>query len=176
MSRVIFSLFIYYVFSVIRYVNKKRSFKHIFLHMWEAHHQTRVQYKYSTVSCAVVYTTVTPYISVNLPANLNDNINTQYLLYMGRFMPRFLYLFRRKYPLENAGKGISECLGFKIFWGCMRPHPPRGSRLWRSFAQTSTFPIQPATQKLTESPDSYCVGRPFHLCNWKSWEVADSFC
>ena len=31
-------------------------------------------------------------------------------------MPRFPGLFRQKYPSENAGKGISECLGFKIFW------------------------------------------------------------
>ena len=36
---------------------------------------------------------------------------------------RFPCLFRRKYPSENAGKGISECLGFKIFWGSMPPDP-----------------------------------------------------
>ena len=30
--------------------------------------------------------------------------------------------------------------------------PPRATRLRRSSAQTSTFPIQPATQKLIESP------------------------
>ena len=65
---------------------------------------------------------------------------------------RFPCLFRRKYPSENAGKGISECLGFKIFWGSMPPDPPRGLRLRRSSAQTSTFAIQPATQKLIESP------------------------
>ena len=79
------------MFPVIRHVNKKRSFKHIFLHMSKAHHQKRVQYKYSTVSCAVVYTTVKPYISVNLPANLNDNINNRYTISViyGQFWASF---------------------------------------------------------------------------------------
>ena len=52
-------------------------------------------------------------------------INIQYLLYVDRFMPRFPCLFRGKYFLENVGNGISECLGFKIFWGSMPPDPPR---------------------------------------------------
>ena len=38
-------------------------------------------------------------------------------------MPRFPCLFRRKYPSENAGKGISKCLGFKIFWGACPQSP-----------------------------------------------------
>ena len=87
----------------------------------------RVQYKYSTISCTVVYTTVTPYISVNLPANLNDNINNKHtisVIYMDSFVPRFPCLFRQKYPSENAGKGISECLCFKIFCGEHAPKPP----------------------------------------------------
>ena len=50
-------------------------------------------------------------------------INIQYLLYVDRLMPRFPCLFRGKYLLENAGNGISECLGFKIFWGNMPPDP-----------------------------------------------------
>ena len=41
-------------------------------------------------------------------------------------MPRFPCLFRGKYLLENAGNGISECLGFKIFWGNMSPDPGGG--------------------------------------------------
>ena len=76
----IFSLFIYDVFPVIRYVNKKASFRHIFLHMSKANRQKRVQYKYSTVSSAVVFITVQPYISVNLPANLNDNTNNKHTI------------------------------------------------------------------------------------------------
>ena len=52
-------------------------------------------------------------------------INIQYLLYVDRFMPRFPCLFRGKYLLENAGNGISECLGFKIFWETVPPDPPR---------------------------------------------------
>ena len=43
---------------------------------------------------------------------------------MGHFMPRFPCLFRRKYPSEDAGKGISESLGFKSLWGSMPPEPP----------------------------------------------------
>ena len=57
-----------------------KNFRHICLHMSKAHCQKRVQYKYSTVGCAVVYTTVKPYISVNLPANLNDNINNKHTI------------------------------------------------------------------------------------------------
>ena len=38
-------------------------------------------------------------------------------------MPRFPCLFRQKYPSENAGKGISKCLGFKIFWGACPKSP-----------------------------------------------------
>ena len=56
-------------------------------------------------------------------------INIQYLLYVDRLMPRFPCLFRGKYLLENAGNGISECLGFKIFWGNMSPDPGGGGVL-----------------------------------------------
>ena len=48
--------------------------------MSKAHCQKRAQYKYSTVGCAVVYTTVKPYISENLPANLNDNIDNKHTI------------------------------------------------------------------------------------------------
>ena len=75
---------------------------------------------------------------------------------------RFLCLFRRKYPSENAGKGISQCLGFKIFWGSMPPHPPRVLRLWRSSPQTSTFPIQPSCYSKTYRIYS-CISRPFTI-------------
>ena len=34
---------------------------------------------------------------------------------------------------EKNGNGISEALKIKIFWWSMLPHPPRGSRLRRSF-------------------------------------------
>ena len=59
-------------------------------------------------------------------------INIQYLLYVDRLMPRFPCLFRGKYLLENAGNGISECLGFKIFWGNMPPDPLTLRRLRRN--------------------------------------------
>ena len=84
---------------------------------------------------------------------------------MDRFKPSFPCRFRQKSRSENAGKGISECLGFKIFWGTMPPDPPRALRLRRSLAQTSTFPIQPATKKLTERPalDNITVDRVVSL-------------
>ena len=69
-------------------------------------------------------------------------------------MPRFPCLLRRKYPSENAEKGISECLCFKIFWeegAC--PQTPLQALAFGTPAYTSTFSIQPATQKLTESPE-----------------------
>ena len=38
-------------------------------------------------------------------------------------MSRFPCFFERKYPSENDGKGISECLGFKIFCESMPQSP-----------------------------------------------------
>lgn len=39
-------------------------------------------------------------------------------------MPHFPCFFGQKYPLENPGKGISECQGFKLFWESNAPDPP----------------------------------------------------
>ena len=49
----------------------------------------------STVGCAVVCTTEKPYISVNLPADLNDSINEKYTISViyGPFYVSFSLLF-----------------------------------------------------------------------------------
>jgi len=61
-------------------LTKKDLLGIFFFHMSKAHRQKRVQYNYSTVSCLVVYTTVKPYISMNLPATLNDNTNNKHTI------------------------------------------------------------------------------------------------
>ena len=65
-------------------------------------------------------------------------------------MSRFLAFLDENTPRKMLEKAF---LSVKVskFSGRACPRPPRGSRLWRSFAWTSTFSIQRATQKLTKS-------------------------
>ena len=88
---------------------------------------------------------------------------------MNRFTPRFPCLCRRKYPPENAGKGISACIGFKIFCHSMPPDLPRGLCLDVYFSNTACYsksywkPCMPARPSIIAFPYKYQM-------NWKGFK------
>ena len=101
----ILSLFINDVFPVIGYVNKNDSLG-IFFCICQKHIAKNVQLKYCRLqSCC---TTEKPYISVNLPADLNDSINKKHTISViyGPFYVSFSLLFGRKYPGKMVEKAF----------------------------------------------------------------------
>ena len=100
----ILSLCINDVFPVIGYVDKNDSLGIFFFAYVKS--TSPKMFNTCTVGCAVVCTTEKPYISVNLPADLNDSISKKHTISViyGPFYVSFSLLLWTKIPLDKCRK------------------------------------------------------------------------